>query len=60
MSERVHFGAVGLKSGEESSENPIANFFSYTIFMHFCNINILEYMSRDFGPFEQICIFGLN
>jgi hypothetical protein len=46
----LHFGAVGLKKGEESSKFPIANFllqilalpFSYTIFKQFCNILAIQ------------------
>jgi hypothetical protein len=42
MSERgVHFGAVGLKRGEESSKFLMLIFallFSYTIFKQLCNI----------------------
>ncbi len=37
----VHFGAVGLKRGEESSKFPMANFsfiFPFIIFKQFCNI----------------------
>ncbi len=37
----VHFGAVGLKRGEESSKVPIANFrftFFYTIYKQFVTI----------------------